>query len=49
MPSPLQFLNPKLNFSLDEDSDRSDREEAYEDGRRDEAYEEGSDGGGFFD
>lgn len=41
------FLNLKLTNELDEDSERSDVEEAYEDGRRDEAYED--DGGGFFD
>lgn len=35
------------NYVLDEDSDRSDREEAYEQGRRDEeeAQSDHSDGG----
>ncbi|CAG7924720.1 unnamed protein product [Penicillium olsonii] len=36
-----------IEHERDEDSEKSDLEEAYEDGRRDEAYED--DGGGFFD
>lgn len=39
--------NIALTLFADEDSEKSDLEEAYEEGRRDEAYED--DGGGFFD
>ncbi|KAJ5344294.1 uncharacterized protein N7506_002659 [Penicillium brevicompactum] len=37
-----------IEHERDEDSEKSDLEEAYEDGRRDEAYEDDG-GGGFFD
>lgn len=34
-----------IDYSLDEDSDKSDREEAYEQGRRDEEEAQSDDGG----